>query len=567
MAEKSYLKNQVYLPGFSAYDLFTDEEYDEYMKIVEAKNELNRIESQGSTEEERKEWINKKKQAREKLAELIKLHEGRPRTVRLKNVIYYPKDADYDFPAGVTWENMNFSKKIAEFSSELTRAMGLKHMDHTFDQVVIKWKSLDMLHQLVTDGFYIPLLNDDGSITNKHYHFMTASAGQLRRDKFVCISDDMWDVVHERIECGLTWDVINQQGGCNVNKYLSYLALPMSATDEWTDFDIDRTIVIPEFKSNVTDKMMYIKPKYEYSEEVCTVEIDHTDGCGMMLPSVSERNFMVRGPFIKGLLISFDYLRFCAEKNVRPVITDIYGVEHDLIKEDIQIVFTESMFKMWKYYPSWEAYKAVFKSCKAKFGKTNYEEDQIDDALMNYQFIQTLTDFTDDEVKEFTKDEHAKILGITKNMESMLKALKAKKTSANPYKAALAYYPEMLWEGYTRTQLKDTRKRMLLDAKSGRIRIRNKRLFAIPDLYAACEYWFQHIENPEGLLKKNEVACKIYRQYDKADVLRSPHLYCEHFVVNISHDDEVYRWFSTNGIATSCHSLISRVLQFDQWSN
>ena len=45
MGEKSYLKEQVYLPGLNSYDLFTDAEYDEYMKIVEAKNELNRMES------------------------------------------------------------------------------------------------------------------------------------------------------------------------------------------------------------------------------------------------------------------------------------------------------------------------------------------------------------------------------------------------------------------------------------------------------------------------------------------------------------------------------------------
>lgn len=149
----------------------------------------------------------------------------------------------------------------------------------------------------------------------------------------------------------------------------------------------------------------------------------------------------------------------------------------------------------------------------------------------------------------------------------MLRTLKADKNSINPYKAALAYYPELLWEGYTRGQLKDSRRRMLLDAKSGKIRMENKRLYAIPDFYAACEFWFQHIENPEGLLKGDEVAAKPFKNRDKADVLRSPHLFCEHFVVPISHDPEVYRWFTTNGVYTSCHSMVSRVLQFDRRSN
>jgi len=522
MAEKSYLKNQVYLPGLSSYDLFTDEESEAYKRIVEAKNELNRICDQGGTNEEKQYWKDAKFKAREELTKLIAAHEGKPRMVRLSNIVYHPKDADEEFPAGVTWENMNFNKKISEFSSELTRAMNLKSY-WTMDQIVVHWKSLDIMHQLVIDGFNMRLLNEDGTTTDKHYHFFTASAGQLRRDKLVFLSDEIWEKIHERIECGLTWEVINKHSGVNCNKLMAYTALPGSATDEWTDFDIDRCIVINQFKGKVTDMMMYIKPDYSYTEEVCTVEIDHTDGCGMMLPCISSLNFMIRGPYTKGLLCVYDYIRFCQERGVPPVIKDYWGKEHNLVEENIQIIFTESMLKMAKYFPDWDTFKETVKLCGAKFGKMNYEEDEIDNTTLCYQMLQTLQDFTDEEIKQFTCNEHARIMNVTKDVHSMLETLKAKKNSDNPYKAALAYYPEMLWEGYTRGQLKDTRKRMLLDAKSGKIRMKNKRLFAVPDLYAACEYWFCHIENPEGLLKKDEIAAKPFIEYDKADVLRSPH--------------------------------------------
>lgn len=566
MGEKSYLKEQVYLPGLSSYDLFTEDELNAYMEIVEAKNELDRMMTEKSENPEKQKWITQKRQAKDRLSALIAQHKG-PREVRLENVIYYPKDADYPFPAGVDVKNMKFSKKIAEFSSELTRAMGLKHMDFTFDQIIVNWKSIDVLEQMVLEGITMRLLNPDGTTTDKHYRFYTASAGQLRRDKIQMISVDMWEKIHERIECGLTWDVINQKSGSNCTKFLAYTALPGSATEEWTDFDIDRCIVVPEFKGKVTAEMMYIKPDYTYKNEVCTVEIDHTDGCGMMLPSVSESNFMVRGPYHKGLLCVFDFIQFCKEHNVPAVIKDIYGLEHDLIKEDIRIIFTESMFKMYKFFDSWQQFKDVFKKCGAKFGRTNYEEDEIDNTTLCYQMLQTLQDFTDEEVLEFTKHTHTKIMNVTKNKKSMLDTLKAKTDSLNPYKAALAYYPEMLWEGYTRTQLKDTRKRMLLDAKSGKILMKNKRLFAIPDLYAACEFWFCGIEEPKGLLQGDEIAAKPFINYDKADVLRSPHLYCEHFIAPITHDPNIYKWFTTNGAYTSCHSMVSRVLQFDRRSN
>ena len=71
--------------------------------------------------------------------------------------------------------------------------------------------------------------------------------------------------------------------------------------------------------------------------------------------------------------------------------------------------------------------------------------------------------------------------------------------------------------------LKEIKKRWTLDAQSGRLHCENKRLFAIPDIYACCEFWFLHDENPKGLLKNGEVACRIYRMYDKVDCLRSPH--------------------------------------------
>lgn len=177
---------------------------------------------------------------------------------------------------------------------------------------------------------------------------------------------------------------------------------------------------------------------------------------------------------------------------------------------------------------------------------------------------QTLTDFTDDEIKKFTERAHEKILGIARDKKAMLKTLKADENSFMQDKVALAIYPELLRDGYSRSQLKDTKKRMMQDAKSGAIRCQNKRLFAIPDWYAACEYWFAHIERPQGLLKKDEIACHPYLRYNRVDVLRSPHLYMEHFIANVSKDPKVYEWLSTDGVYTSVHSLISRVLQFDR---
>ena len=537
------------------------------MQIIGLKSKLDELDEEKAVKEEKQPIINEKNEKKEKLEALILKHGDEPRTVRLKSVLYYPKDADYPFPEGVTYNSLKSSKKIAEFCCELSRAMGLSNLDKTLDLIVVKWKNVEILRQLVMNGFNMPILHNDGTIETRHYHFYTASAGQLRRDKLVMISDIAWEKIHAQMECGMTWDLINERGSLNQNKYMAYLALGTSATEEWTDFDIDRCIVIPEFEGQVTDKMMYIKPDYSYEIGIRTVTIDHTDGCGMMLPEVSTSNFMVRGVWIKGLLGSFDYIKWCKVNNADPVLTDAWGVKHDLVKERINVILTTSMFKLYKLYKSWDEYKYYFKRDGCHFCKMNYEESFIRNTTINYQMIQTCQDFTDEEIIKFTQAEHDRIKNLTKDEDAMLKVLKADTESEQPYKAALALYPELLREAYTRNQLKDIRKRMLYDAKSGKLRCDNKRLFVLPDFYAACQHWFLGEENPKGLLAKDEIACKVFKQHTKADVLRSPHLYLEHSIQRISHDPNIYDWFYTNAVHTSVNSMISRILQFDQWLN
>ena len=102
--------------------------------------------------------------------------------MRLQSVLDCRKFMDQDgvlhLPPGITWWTLKPSKRIAEFASEASRAMGLKHNEITFDKIIVKWKSLDVLEQIVLDGFVMPIIMPDGQIVEKHYRFLTASAGQ-----------------------------------------------------------------------------------------------------------------------------------------------------------------------------------------------------------------------------------------------------------------------------------------------------------------------------------------------------------------------------------------------------
>ena len=413
----------------------------------------------------------------------------------------------------------------------------------------------------------MPILHEGGEVENRFFRFWTASAGQLRTDRVQCLSENIIEKIHDRLMCGMTWERLNALGGINVGKYLAYTALPSSATDEW-DFDLDHAIVIPDFIAPVTGLMDYITQEYKIERGIRTVMINHGDGSGMALPGVLQEaadcdNAMVRGPFIKGLLTTFDYIGFCAANGCEPVLVDFWGRTHNLIEEDIRVIFTESQFKLARYYKDWDEYKKLFRECGCRLCLTNYEEHYIKDTQLNYQMEQTLVDFTEEELIAFTQPTYNKIQNLAENQAAMLHTLNADIDSDDMYRKALALYPELLRDGYSRQTIKDIKKRWTYDAMSGAIVCQNKRLFAIPDMYAACEFWFLGIKEPKGLLKNGEVFANAFWMKKTGDILRSPHLSFEHAIREFNHDPIVASWFTTGGIYTSCHDLISRILQFD----
>jgi len=474
----------------------------------------------------------------------------------LAKSVEYNQAADNKYVRQLNPAVLTEKKIISVFESTLTRTLGIQQDELSTDIMVVKVFYFDVIQDLILNGF---------EYNGEKYIFFTASAGQIRTKKTVFIKESLWKQYERTLMCGLTVDDINAKGGINVNKFLAYLALSNSATDEWCDFDIDRCIVVPDFATKVHGEVDFIDDvTYQVERREMDIGIEHTDGCGLMLPSVSKKNFMVRLPWIKGLLASFDYVRFIEEHGASPIITDIYGVEHDIIAEDIQIIFTKSQFKMAKYYHDWQQYKDYFKKYDCQAGTCKEEEDYIKSSRMSYQMLQTLTDITDDEIQNILTPAIEKLDKITSDISTMLDVFGAVKgRNLTPFQESLLIYPEMLSDRYCKRKLNDIKNSMIKEYHSGRIPVKGKYTFVIPDLFAVCQNWFMHIENPSGLLEDGEVSCRLYKKANKLDCLRSPHLYREHAVRNNVVNETTDKWFQTDALYTSCKDMISRILQFD----
>lgn len=452
---------------------------------------------------------------------------------------------------------------ISVFESMLTRTLGMQTGKLYDDFMVIRTYYFDVIKDLILNGYIYK---------GQKYICLTASAGQIRTKKTVFIKESVWLEHQKTLMCGLTVDSINERGGININKYLAYLALCNSATDPWKNFDIHKSIVVEDMETPVIGMVDFVDhTTYKTERKEMTIPITHTDGCGMVLPKCCQKNTMVRLPWIKGLLAVFPFDKFIREADVRQPdinhgkVTDIYGKEHDILAEDIQVIFTKSQFKMYQFYSSWEEYIRLYLENGCSAGKCNEEEDFLPDAKLNYQMLQTLTDMTTEEIIALAERSVGKISRIAADRDTMLDVFGAslQYRDKNAFQECLQVYPELLSDPYTKEMLRQIKKNLVKEAKSAKLDITAKYMFLIPDLYAYCEWLFLGIKEPVGLLNDGEVSAFLYRKSEKLDCLRSPHLYREHAVRKNVVNAATKKWFTQNAIYTSCHDLISKILQFD----
>lgn len=503
--------------------------------------------------------IHKRQKAHESKDKLLKLLENKTRQNELTG--------GKDHVRVIRDEDIHDSNIVATFTSALTRAIGAEQ-DKLTDEIF----SLQIYYY---DVFKDAMLHGC-EWKGERYVYLTSSAGQIRKKRAVFIKEKTWNAVGNKLLCGLTPDIINAKGGCNPNKYLSYLALTNSATDVWTDFDIDKSIVVDDYEVGVHGTVDFIDDlDYSIKRKEGDFDVSHCDGAGMILPNafdVEQKTAMVRAPWLKGLLAPFDYLRFIDENNCSPVIEDIWGKKHDIIAEDIQIIFTKSQLKMWKYYDSWEQYKDFYKMFNCECGRCNEEEEHIRNATLNYQMLQQAVDFTEEELTELVSRSAKRVANVCRDLDTIkdIMGIGRHNEHMSNFQKCLKLYPSLLNDTYTKDVLRDIKDSLVKQYRAGKLSVNGKYTFVLPDFYAACQHWFLGIEKPDGLLEDGEVFCDLFHNYEKIVCMRSPSLYHETPVQqNVACDkygeryEYIKSWFNTKSIYTSVKSLITRILQLD----
>ena len=426
-------------------------------------------------------------------------------------------------------------------------------------------------------------------IADKKYVFYSASTGQVRNKTITLLEEDFYKKHKDKLLVGLSVDHINNLGGMNVGKYISYTALPLSSSvlpDK--EIDIDRCILVKGLETTVTDMVKFVDIREDsngqhyvfdtptdYLEK--SIKIEHTDGAGMFLPGELPSSCQIRSGYFKGAMFPFDFRAFTKEIAQNTVVIDAWGKEIDIEQEDIRFIFTTSQLKMWKMYSSWDAYKEAFKNSKIKISINSYANPPKEIVNSAYQYLQALPygssiegicgKAKDDIKKMYTDLEYTKeVMGFTVDEEEC----PDKKTTTNALIAeALNIYPQLIYDSYIQDKVNAFVKARAKSYRAGKIPLKGYYSYAAPDMYAFCEYLFCGEENPQGLVPKNHVYNKYFD--DKGTVehlvcLRSPHLSnYEYGKRDLVKTEECRKWFKhmESDTVVSCHDLLSKNLQLD----
>ena len=427
---------------------------------------------------------------------------------------------------------------------------------------------LEILNQIINNGCYI---------FEKEYMFFTATTGQQRHKTVVLIEKDFYKRHERNINCGLDIERINKMGGQNAGKHISYNALILSTSVPFEKkIDLKKCVVVKGLTTVVNELVKYLDVNtmkvyknyiyYKNKDGIEGIEIEHTDGAGMFLPGEQSDSFQVRGRYIKGAMFPFDFRRFALDVAHNTKITDYKGVVHDIIEEDIRYIFTTSQFKNCDYYKSWDEYREICEAEGIELTVNSWANKPTDKVRFAYQFLQTL--LYDADISKI-QENVCNYLNLCKNnLEFALEMIGLKFNPDKPkaLAEAISIYPNLVYDKRILQNIKDKVANERRYARIGKFWVDGTYTYAMPDMYAFCEYLFMNESNPAGLVPKNQIYSKSFddKPVTNVCVLRSPHLSgYEYAKRTLIKSDKCKEWFVSNDTVLSIHDLNSKTLQLD----
>ncbi len=403
------------------------------------------------------------------------------------------------------------------------------------------------------------------NFNGKHYVYLCSGSGQIRRNTATFVNEEYHDKLVEILNCGLD----KKTSQFVLAKYSAYFALSFSSI-LWVR--TPRVCVIKDFhrtlKSQNVDFICKDEKGDSYIDKrIMDLDLNGADGQGIIDPDFAKKwaedmnlsytpcSFVARSCFVKGNLVTFDFKEYARTKGIS-VIRDKWGIEHSV--DEIDVLLSESQFKVAKYYSSWEEYSSYATKGNIHWGVARYNKQADDEYVMaNYQYIQALT-LSQEDIKSLIQPTVDWISQICKGdlVPSMLYLFGSKSDTINfnslygsaqttPMKA-IVKDPRFLKDSYIQHKIYKSIAESINHAKIGKIWIRGNYQFMLSDPMAQVQSALGL--EPVGLLGADEIYADFWRQRKPAgtmlDCCRSPMIdQHEHNPMKLVYDDEKAYWY------------------------
>lgn len=361
------------------------------------------------------------------------------------------------------------------------------------------------------------------SVNGIPYRRLLGTNGGIKNSTIVFVSERVYDKIARRIDNGRD---LNQK--LVPAKLEAYKALTCSASIPVSM--PNGILVVKDCETKFFDDTIYLNDEgsYEPAMELRPgneVVMDASDGYGLMLPSLAERwskelglDYMMAGcnsrfSWEKGMLYTFDFLDFAEKVAHNYFVKDVWGNTVDI--RTVELIFTESMVKLWDGYKSCEDYLDNCAKNKYTISVTKTCPKELEsERKTNYQFIQSykLSDEDIDELIEPTMEETREILGG--DWKKAILFLGGTDLNAenvrflrNPFIRAILADERAADDPYVRSNLYQLIKGRINEAKVGVLKVHGNYSMISGDPYGLCQSIFGL--EVTGLLKRGE----IYNKY------------------------------------------------------
>jgi len=403
-------------------------------------------------------------------------------------------------------------------------------------------------------------------INGIRYVRLLGTSGGIKNSTIVFVSETVHDELQRRIDNGRdkTKEFVPA-------KLEAYQALVCSGS---TPVSMPRGIaVVSDCMTTFTEDVVVLNDEAP-GEPVITytagaeIELDASDGYGLMLPSLAERwseelelGYTMSGcnsrmAFEKGMIYTFDFQEFADDVAHSRTITDAWGNTVDI--SNVELILTTSMVKLWDSYSSCAEYVNNSIENGYSFSIAKVCPETLENVhSLNYQFIQSY-DMTDEDIDELiapTMETFRNVLGDDwrqavlfmggGNNEDMYSPERLYESSAGTdIVKALLVCPEIINDSFVYKKIFNTIKNKINEAKIGVIDVHGNYSMISGDPYSLCQHAFGLPVT--GLLKAGE----IYNEYwaaEEADELvcfRAP-MTCHANIRRVQpcRRDDVRHWF------------------------